>query len=73
MSTIPFNAAAWNIKSHPNPYRLTGFYMHNPNPSDYTTAHYAKYSKKYWDGVRQRAHNYRMLKKIEYQDWLKHG
>ena len=36
-------------------------------------ADYAKYSKKYWDGVRQRTYNYRMLKKIEYQDWLKHG
>jgi hypothetical protein len=73
MSTIPFHPEVWKEKEGSNDYRLTGFNIRKPSPSDYTTADYAKYSKKYWDGVRARAYNYRMLKKIEYQDWLKHG
>jgi hypothetical protein len=73
MWNIPFNPSLWKAKDDSNPYRLTGFNIRKPSPSQYTTTDYAKYSKKYWDGVHKRIHNYRMLKKIEYQDWLKHG
>jgi len=73
MLTIPFNCTVWNGITYSKPYYLYGLHEMNPLPSDYTTVHYAKYSKKYWEGVRQRQHKYRLLKKIEHQDWLKHG
>ena len=75
MLTYPFHPSIWNGNPYSKPYRLAGYYVHDPSPEEFTRVDYAHYSKNYWDGVRLRNYNHRMLKKIEYQDALKrmHG
>ena len=46
--------------------------MYQPTVSERGAHQYANYSKKYWEGVADRAYQYRMLKKIENDEWKKH-
>jgi hypothetical protein len=48
------------------PYTLLGYNTNKPNNSEFIQKNYAIYSNNYWRGVRQRAYNYRMSLKIEY-------
>lgn len=66
MLTYPFHAATWPGISFRKPYTLLGYNTNKPNTSEYIEKNYAIYSNNYWRGVRQRAYNYRMVRKIEY-------
>lgn len=72
MWNYPFDPNTWRGKPYMKEYRLWGIDMYQPTVSERGAHQYANYSKKYWEGVADRAYQYRMLKKIENDEWKKH-